>query len=723
MAFLETSDVELDIAEQQQHLFELFGHPSSIIYDCYTTKESLALKINLILPQMNEAERNDLITTIWNQNEFNGKNCLFMSPIYITLILDNQPSTQSESKIISKNFQVHPVFRIRKCITESPDAGSSNCCAIFIDEFGRVYMNWAKFREDNAYDDGLVVAPFNGIYNGSENGNVKLELFERQAGITKTLDRSSMVVGLASASIAVVTFIPALTIAPMVVAGAAAAGLSCAVYTGVRGIYTLYDRKKHQQTINFTNREARSSWINVAAGAFSASAVSATQILAKTAHNSNGITHIIRSTAHALHAGAFGLHTTSCLDDIYILFRNIHEFENISMSEISHLSTLLFLLTHSIKNHQIAEKMLALSRRSEVSDLKKILRESQKLAISALVHETMKIQSNQTNKTDHVVVRSLKNWIDPQPILMELDDEDQEGAEKPNTRKELAKREYVEIFDSRVASIVRHVLAKFKSRGENELKLFMINVMKEVSLHLFDDFIDLVESTIEKYGTMIESRSQNVVTFEHIAIMILKQLNVISKDSNVTDLKKYLLGLTETERSKIDDLIRNYFEHMKEEHVQHAEELLASHMDISDDEKVNLVIDGEVDNVIRNFKTAHIVDKIDDLRETVKDVFLNLKLKASHKFFGIVTNFMLTSSSHVQSRLGRFISVDIFMTDIYTVLRKVSVNCGQELEHYLLGYYEDEFHEIEKYIHHFYDNQNMIGNSNKCNDCGGFYFN
>lgn len=723
MAFLETSnlDTEIDILEQQQHFSELFGHPSSIIYDCYTTQESLAQKIDLILPQRNETERHELTKTIWKQNVYNGGNCLFMSPIYITLVLDHKPSPQVASQILSKSFQVHPVFRVQKCVRKFPDEINRDCCAVFIDETGRVYKNWTLFHKDNLYDDGLVVAPLNGIYNNSSDDKVKLEFFERKAGITRSLDRSSMVIGLASAGVAVMTFIPAITVAPVVAVGAAAAGLSCALYTGMRGIYNLYDRRKHKQTIKFTNPDARSSWINIAAGAFSASAASATQLVAKAAHNSTNVSNIIRSTAHALNAGALGLHTTGCLDDIYIMVTRMHGLEHITMVEISHLSGLLYLLTHSVKNHETAEKMLALS--CELVDLKKILRESQKLAINALVHETMIVQGwSHNDKTGQITVRSLKNSIDSQPILMELDNEEYEGSEKTNARRESIKREYLEIFEARIASFVGRVLNRFKNRGENELKLFMINVMKEVSLHAFDDFMTVVESMIEKYGSEAESRSKSVLTFEHFAIMILKQLNVIGKDSDVTDLKEYLIGLSETERDKIDERIRDYFEHLKEEHVQDADELLASHINLSDDEKITLAIDGEVDKIVHKLQDLNIVYMKDDLRETVKDVLLSMPLAASHKFFDIVTKFMMKNGTEIQSRLGRFIPIDIFMTDIHNLLKKLSVSCGQELEHYLLDG-EEIFEGIEKEIRQFYDSQLIVGNSNKCEHCPGFYYN
>lgn len=738
---------EIDVTAQQQEFFELFGHPTSIIYDCYTTKESLTLKMNLILPNMREDQRNILIATLWERKEHTGGNCLFMSPIFITLIFDHQkPSddttTKSEVKLQSKCFSVHPVFRVQKCLATKAGASNAKSCAVFVDETARVYTSWSKFRLDNRYEDSLVVAPFNGVYNAAPDGNVALELFLRRAGITKNLDRGSTVVGLASAGVAVATFIPALAVAPAVAVGAAVAGISCALYTGFRGIYDLYDRKSHKQTINIKDAEARTSWLNVAAGAFSASAAGATQLIATAAQNGNSASNIARQTVHALNVGALSLNTTGCLDGMHTMIRKMYENDHISMLEISQLSALLFLLTHSVKNYRTAESVFALSRTCELAEFKKVLSDSQKCAFNALVHETMLIQGLQ-KEIGQIVVRSLKNWIDPEPVLLELndsddteevstashstaeevkDDTDHEKQEKQDLKKAIAKSEYTHLFDTRVGSIVARVLASFKCRGENELKLFVINVMAELSIRSFDIFMHLVETMINKYGTMIETRSTNVLTFEHIAIIILKQLKVISEDSNVGDLKEYLTGLTESERLKIDTRIREYFEHLKDEHVQDADNLLATHTDISDEAKLSVMIDEQVDNLVEKFKTLGVVYTLDDLRETIKDVLLSLSLSASHVFFGIAKKFVQKNGAHIQSRLGRFIPLDIFLADIYSMLRKLSVNHGQELELYLLDYSEEIFDQIEKDIHEFYDNQLITGNSNHCQNCGGSFY-
>lgn len=737
-------ETEVNIVAQQQEFTHLFGHPSSIIYDCYTTKEALTLKLNLILPHIREDQRNNLISTLWDQRENTGGKCLFMSPIFITLVFDHTVSTEHpvQLELKSKNFLVHPVFRVQKCVASKPGDSCANCCAIFVDETARVYSNWLRFRTDNRYEDGLVVAPLNGIYNCDSKGFVTLELFLRKAGITKSLDRGSTVIGLASAGVAVVTFIPALAVAPAVAVGAAVAGISCAVYSGFRGLYDLYDRKSHKQSINIKDRDARSSWLNVAAGAFSAGAAGATTLIATAAQNGNSVSNIARSTVHALNVGALSLNTTGCLDGIHTMIKKMYEGDHISLLEISQLSALLFLLTHSVKNYRTAESVLALSQTCDVEEFKKILTDSQKMAFNALVHETMAIQCLQ-KEIGQIVIRSLKNWIDPDPVLLELSDvedhdeissasnstsaaeeaKDEFEQEKQDVKVAVAKSEYSHLLDSKLGSLISRLISKFKTRGEDELKLFLINTMQELSIKSFDIFIDFVESMIDKYGSLIEARSKDVLTFEHMAVLILKQLKIISADSNVRSLKEYLIGLTERERQRADIKIREYFEHLKEEHVSEAENMLAAQVDISDDAKLSIMIDEQVDNLVEKFKALGIVYTLDDLRETIKDVLQSLSLSASHVFFGITKKFIQKNGENIQQRLGRFIPIDVFMTDIYSMLRKFSVNRGQELEFYLLDYSEDIFDEIEKDIHEFYDNQLITGNSNQCQSCGGIFYN
>lgn len=188
----------IDIIKLQQEFYEMFGHKSTVIYDCYTSKVSLEVKIDLIMPEMNATKKATLVDLIWSQRKFMGGKHLFMSPIFVCCIYDTNIKDQLTYPLDIKScrFSIHPVFRVQKCLGTSIDEnGQTKCCAVFVDEFARAYVNWKDFREKNKYDDGLVIAPKTGIYNGSTNDQVLLDIFVRRSGLTRNLDTGSTVVG------------------------------------------------------------------------------------------------------------------------------------------------------------------------------------------------------------------------------------------------------------------------------------------------------------------------------------------------------------------------------------------------------------------------------------------------------------------------------------------------------------------------------------------------
>lgn len=200
----EGADSPVDVIKLQQEFYELFGHKSSVIYDCYTSKEALEVKIDLIMPDMRAEKKAALTEIIWGQKMYTGDKYLLMSPIFICCIYDTNISTQLTYPldIKSKRFSLHPVFRIQKCLCTLTTDDQTKCCALFVDEFARVYENWKDFREKNKYEDSLVITPKCGIYNGSAEDCVLLDIFIRKSGLTRNLDTGTTVVGLASAGVA-----------------------------------------------------------------------------------------------------------------------------------------------------------------------------------------------------------------------------------------------------------------------------------------------------------------------------------------------------------------------------------------------------------------------------------------------------------------------------------------------------------------------------------------
>lgn len=197
-------DEPIDLIEMQQNFYQFFGYGSHLIYDSYPSQVFVEMKVDILCPDLGDTSKNRLINMIWSQrcHRGGGKNQLLMSPIFVCVVRD--ADTVSNGRITyplnikSKRFSIHPVFRIQKCsgITSVDRNGQNKCCAIFVDEFGRVYRNWMDFWENNKYADGVIIAPKMGIYNGSPSTDeVLLDIFTRRSGITNVLDNGSTVIG------------------------------------------------------------------------------------------------------------------------------------------------------------------------------------------------------------------------------------------------------------------------------------------------------------------------------------------------------------------------------------------------------------------------------------------------------------------------------------------------------------------------------------------------
>lgn len=120
-------------------------------------------------------------------------------------------------------------------------------------------------------------------------------------------------------------------------------------FQGLRSAYDLYDRRSHKQSIALKDKDARASWINIAAGTFSASAAGATQLITQAAQSGQNISHLTRNTIRFMNVGALSLHTTGCLDGFHTMLSDFYNGEPISKVHLTQLSASLFLLTHSIR--------------------------------------------------------------------------------------------------------------------------------------------------------------------------------------------------------------------------------------------------------------------------------------------------------------------------------------------------------------------------------------
>ncbi|KAJ8963322.1 hypothetical protein NQ318_018791 [Aromia moschata] len=138
-----------------------------------------------------------------------------------------------------------PIFVLRKC------RGSSNPCRIFVDNTGRSYNTWQEYVSRNKLHKCQMILPQNGRYEVDEN--------DEGADFINTAG------GLISGGIFVAAAIPTVAVAPAAIVAGGIIGLGVGIYSLGRGAYTLYDRKKHKETLNFINSEARGAYLNIVA--------------------------------------------------------------------------------------------------------------------------------------------------------------------------------------------------------------------------------------------------------------------------------------------------------------------------------------------------------------------------------------------------------------------------------------------------------------------------
>lgn len=109
--------------------------------------------------------------------------------------------------------------------------------------------------------------------------------------VAKFTDIGTTVTGVLATGVTITAGIVAL---PAIAVGTAiGAGIGCAVYSLGRGINSLMDRGKHEQSININNTEARNCWLGVGGSVVGLAAGGATKALSMAAENGKNISKVV----------------------------------------------------------------------------------------------------------------------------------------------------------------------------------------------------------------------------------------------------------------------------------------------------------------------------------------------------------------------------------------------------------------------------------------------
>lgn len=117
-----------------------------------------------------------------------------------------------------------------------------------------MYKSWVDYIENNKIDKFIMVLPRNGRYNcDAQEDFIPERRFSPACSISQNvlfgLDITSSVAGVLSGVVLFAAAIPAITILPVVMVGAAATAASVSVYSITRSATNIHDRRIHKEVI------------------------------------------------------------------------------------------------------------------------------------------------------------------------------------------------------------------------------------------------------------------------------------------------------------------------------------------------------------------------------------------------------------------------------------------------------------------------------------------
>ncbi|XP_039487580.1 uncharacterized protein LOC120449263 [Drosophila santomea] len=430
----ENRQVNRTAREVQQNFAESLGYAEEIIWDLLSHEQSNVLrrklcelirdspppqtetpekkKIRLKLNADNERARQIIFDAVWEQRKYTNRQSL-TAIIYVIVVTDETDVNRAED---CRAFSVHPVFRARRCVTDSSgtSSDSSNCCNLFIDEVGRVYQNWEQYVQTNELPAGVMVAPERGIYRLVRD-QVRLDKYQTPAGTTNRrvlgyLDTGSAVGGFFAACVPIAALLT-LPVSGPVMAVAGAVGLASAGYATTRSASRLVDRSQHEQSINVTDREARGHWLGVTAGAVGLGAAGATTALTTATNAGREVGAITQLTVNGMNISSIVVSGTGVANGVLDLILKAKDGDDITGMDVLQLSASLVLLTHSVYNFKLASTIISETSNANIADYRRNLSNRQRRSFDKASKETVRLKGNSVGKLD--IIRNV-NEMSPQ---------------------------------------------------------------------------------------------------------------------------------------------------------------------------------------------------------------------------------------------------------------------------------------------------------------------
>ncbi|XP_051160692.1 uncharacterized protein LOC127281168 [Leptopilina boulardi] len=492
-------------------------------------------------------EQNELINLIKEKciDKSCYSNSVHLGIIYVSILFQN------------KSEFIFPIFRIRS--NEDNDLKST-----FIDHLSRVYNNFQAYLETNTWDLSFIVIPVNGIYKLIDEKCDILFSNQSERGLLKaTADDTAKVVGIGStvgmiAGMGLSLFPLTMPVGIAVLSTSGSFGVASGIYGAGRAISTLQDRKEHELSISFTDKEARGCWITIASSSLSFISMGAQELIAPKLIQNAQLGHkcslLLTSTYTTISVASLSLNAIGFVNLIY----DVAIKDNVTNEDILNLITTTFFFFHSAMNFQTASNVIKKAQKMELAKLKEPLTPEQQEIFDTLreAHwENVDIGNVDQQEGDRRYIRELKT-IDNIEQFFQQFNLTSDGQLKINGELTIHQRAFIQIPQQERLQILQELQKLNQNQITiDEFRLKTENTRRNYSLTLDRERCQFKDNITNVYGENFESiqiNGENI--FQNIKPHEIDRLHQVTKHSLNNDHDYVKLGKEFSNEMKVKNI-------------------------------------------------------------------------------------------------------------------------------------------------------------------------
>nr|XP_023015251.1 uncharacterized protein LOC111504792 [Leptinotarsa decemlineata] len=242
------------------------------------------------------------------------------------------------------------------------------------------------------------------------------------ARIFQKADILSTGAGLASGAVFLAASFTSIAIAPAVLLTAGGLGVTAGVYALGRSIYTLIDRKRHQESMSFSNSEARGAYLNILAGALGFAGSGATMAVSQLATNGIEIGQGAGAVVNFFGVANIGASGASIVNSGYDVFDQwYNENRKPSLLTIVQLSSSILFFGNALYNFKTCSTIVEETQAKTLQDYQASLRSNRHRKIfNKMMKETIRRNNGNKVQGKAEVISAVRNFPNKDEVFAAL---------------------------------------------------------------------------------------------------------------------------------------------------------------------------------------------------------------------------------------------------------------------------------------------------------------